>query len=97
MDGNSADATVFSITNSATTFTGNVGVTGIITGTSLVKSGGTSSEFLKADGTVDSNNYVESDATGISGATAITNIVSMSQASYDALGSYDASTIYYIV
>tara|TARA_B100001778_G_scaffold334912_2_gene348981 strand:- start:603 stop:4337 length:3735 start_codon:yes stop_codon:yes gene_type:complete len=60
VDGNSADDTVFSITNSATTFTGNVGVTGIITGTSLVKSGGTSSEFLKADGSVDSSTYLTS-------------------------------------
>ena len=33
-------------------------VTGTITGTSLVKSGGTSSQFLKADGSVDSSAYI---------------------------------------
>lgn len=60
VDGNSADATVFSITNSATTFAGNVGVTGIITGTSIIKSGGTSSQFLKADGSVDTSTYATS-------------------------------------
>ena len=68
-----------------------------LTATTLVKSGGTASQFLKANGTVDSNTYLQSDATGISGATAVTNIVYMSQADYNALGSYDSSTIYYIV
>lgn len=42
------------------------------------------------------NNYVESDVTGITGATAITNIVSLSQADYDALATKDASTLYVI-
>lgn len=32
-------------------------VSGIITADNFVKSGGTSSEFLKADGSADSNNY----------------------------------------
>ena len=39
-------------------FSGNVNSTGTITGTSLIKSGGTSSQFLKADGTVDSSTYL---------------------------------------
>lgn len=42
------------------------------------------------------NNYVESDVTGITGAVAITNIVSMTQAAYDALATKDASTLYII-
>ena len=39
---------------------------------------------------------VQSDVTGITGAVAVTNIVSISQANYDAISSPDASTIYYI-
>ena len=39
---------------------------------------------------------VQSDVTGITGAVAVTNIVSISQADYDAISSPDASTIYYI-
>ncbi len=39
---------------------------------------------------------VRSDATGITGASAIDNIVTISQADYDALGSYDAGTVYII-
>jgi len=42
-----------------TTSTG-VSVTGIITATSFSKSGGTSSQFLKADGSVDSSTYITS-------------------------------------
>ena len=39
---------------------------------------------------------VQSDVTGITGAVAVTNIVSISQADYDAISTPDASTIYYI-
>jgi hypothetical protein len=39
---------------------------------------------------------VRSDATGITGASAIDNIVTISQADYNALGSYDAGTVYII-
>ena len=42
------------------TGTGNVNLTGVITATSLVRSGGTSSQFLKADGSVDSSTYLTS-------------------------------------
>ena len=34
-----------------------ISITGSITGSSIIKSGGTSSQFLKADGTVDSSSY----------------------------------------
>ena len=37
-----------------------IDATGTITGTTLVKSGGTSSQFLKADGSVDSSTYLTS-------------------------------------
>ena len=42
------------------TGTGDINLSGIITATSFVKSSGTSSEFLKADGTVDSSTYLTS-------------------------------------
>jgi len=38
----------------------NLTVSGIVTATSFVKSGGTSSQFLKADGSVDSSTYITS-------------------------------------
>jgi len=41
--------------------------------------------------------YVESDATGITGATALTNIVKITQAGYNALSTKDPATVYYIV
>lgn len=70
VDGNVADDTVFSIVNSGATFnenldvlgalscSGTLGVGGTLTATTLVKSGGTSSQFLKADGSVDTNTYL---------------------------------------
>jgi len=39
---------------------GNAKFTGVVTATSFVKSGGTSSQFLKADGSVDTNTYLTS-------------------------------------
>jgi hypothetical protein len=41
--------------------------------------------------------YVASDVTGITGASGVNNIVQISQTDYDALGSYDQNTIYFIV
>jgi hypothetical protein len=49
--------TVGTIT-SGTWNAGPVTSNGTLTGNSIVKSGGTSSQFLKADGSVDENNYV---------------------------------------
>ena len=43
------------------TGTGDINFTGTLTATSVVKSGGTSSQFLKADGSVDSNTYLTSE------------------------------------
>ena len=45
----------------------------------------------------DLGNYVESDTTGITGADAVTNIVSLTQAEYDAIVTPNASTMYVIV
>jgi hypothetical protein len=42
------------------------------------------------------NNYIASNVTGIAGGVAITNIVSISQAAYDALATKNAATLYII-
>ena len=47
---------------SALTVQGDVSVSGIITSSSFVKTNGTSSQFLKADGSVDSNTYLTSES-----------------------------------
>lgn len=44
----------------------------------------------------DLGNYVPSNTTGITGATAVNNIVHISQADYDAIGTPDANTLYII-
>lgn len=41
--------------------------------------------------------YVESDTTGITGADQVTNMVTLTQAEYDAIGTPNASTVYFIV
>ena len=46
--------------NGTTKVTGAFTTTGNITGNKIIKSGGTSSQFLKADGSVDSNTYLTS-------------------------------------
>jgi len=51
--------------NARTTFTGgNITTSGSVTASSLIKSGGTSGQFLKADGSVDSNTYLTA-STGV--------------------------------
>jgi hypothetical protein len=40
--------------------------------------------------------FIESDPTGITGADAITNIVSLTQAEYDAIAEPDAATLYVV-
>ena len=71
----------------------NVNTTGIITANSFVKTGGTSSEFLKADGSVDSSTYLtaESDTldsvTGRGGVTSNNISVGMLTATAAVVGS----------
>ena len=55
------------------TGTGNFNVSGVITATTFVKSGGTSSQFLKADGTVDSNTYLTAEAQTLDGVLTLGN------------------------
>ena len=58
------------------TITGNSSITGILTATSFVKTGGTSSQFLKADGSSDGSSYIT--AIGISSAgTSIGNATTL--------------------
>ena len=40
---------------------------------------------------------VKSDTTGIANSSGVTNMVKISQTDYDALGSYDANTVYFII
>jgi hypothetical protein len=49
-------------------------VNGTLTATTLVKSGGTSSQFLKADGSVDSSTYLTAETNDLSAAVTWTNI-----------------------
>lgn len=51
-------------TSSTATIGGDTTITGEITATKLIKSGGTSAQFLKADGSVDSNTYATSSSLG---------------------------------
>lgn len=63
-------------------------LTGALTAASIIKSGGTSSQFLKADGSVDSNSYL----TG----TGIASIVAISESDYEALAIKNPTTLYIV-
>lgn len=92
------------------TGTGDINITGSgqfsskIQASSLVKTGGTSSQFLKADGSVDSSVYITGIAsnvvsnTTVGGANtvAVTNIVTITSGNYASLGSKNANTLYFI-
>lgn len=117
-------------------------VNGTMTATTVAKTGGASTEFLKADGSVDTNTYLTSvsnidttnfnssnlvsesdsiasndndttiptsaavkayadtklasDTSSVANSVAVNNVVLISQSNYDALGSYDANTLYFI-
>jgi len=69
-----------------------VGQTGIVTASSFVKSGGTSSQFLKADGTSDSSTYIT--AIGIqSGGVSIGNATTLNFIGAGNTFAVDGSTI----
>ena len=67
---NASGVSILGIVNSDNIFS-----TGIITATSFKKSGGTSSEFLKADGSVDSNTYLTTTGSGVNLTGIVTSIV----------------------
>lgn len=59
----------------------------------------TTGQILRWDGTnwTPSTPSIQSNTAGITGAVQVTNVVKMTQAAYDALGTYNASTLYVIV
>jgi hypothetical protein len=68
------------------TSAGNATVSGTVTGSSIIKSGGTSSQFLKADGSVDSNTYVTTDTTqSISGLKTFTSVITSTVSAGDSI------------
>ena len=74
-------------------FTGNQTITGNVTATTLIKSGGTSSQFLKADGSIDSNSYALASSTHnpvtigtANGLSLSTQVLSLGLASSDVTG-----------
>jgi hypothetical protein len=69
-------ATTASIATVAQGLTGTPNITvGVVTATSFVKSGGTSNQFLKADGSVDSGNYLTTTGSGANLTGIVTSIV----------------------
>ena len=60
-----------------------------VTATSFIRSGGTSSQFLKADGSVDSSTFAKS-------AQSDTTVWRGTQAEYDAIPTKSSTTIYFI-
>ena len=66
--------TLDSVTTRGRTTTNGISV-GLLTATSIVKSGGTSSQFLKADGSVDSSTYLTTTGNGINLTGIVTSIV----------------------
>lgn len=69
-------ATTASIATVAQGLTGTPNITvGVTTATSFVRSGGTSSEFLKADGSVDSSTYLTTSGSGTNLTGIVTSIV----------------------
>jgi hypothetical protein len=56
----------------------------------------TSGSYGDLSGTPDLTGFVESDPTGVTGADAITNVISLTQAEYDAIGAPNAATLYVV-
>lgn len=52
--------------------------------------------YVTVTGAVDLDTAVVSDPTGVTGADAVTNIISLTQAEYDAIGTPDSATLYFI-
>ena len=75
-DINVSYASTAGIATVAQGLTGTPNITvGVVTATSFVKSGGTSSEFLKADGSVDSSTYLTTTGSGTNLTGIVTSIV----------------------
>jgi len=57
----------------------------------------TTGAYGDLSGTPDLSAYIESDPSGITGADAVTNIISLTQAEYNAIGTPDAATLYVVI
>lgn len=73
----------------------NVDPAGVITALGLATVA-TTGDYSDLSGTPDLSAFVESDPTGVTGADAITNMMSLTQAEYDAIVTPNASTLYVI-
>ena len=67
----------FETTGYGVTVTGGAYISGVTTASSFVKEGGTSSQFLKADGSVDSNTYLTAEAQTLDGVLNLGNTSSL--------------------
>jgi len=67
-----------------------------LTGAPSLATVATTGAYSDLSGTPDLTKFVESDPTGVTGADAITNIISLTQAEYDAIGTKSTTTLYVI-
>jgi len=67
----------FETTGYGVTVSGGAYISGVTTASSFVKEGGTSSQFLKADGSVDSNTYLTTEAQSLDGVLGLGNTSSL--------------------
>lgn len=88
------------LNNKNITGIGDISIIGNITSSGFETPSGTSSQFLKADGSIDVNTYMTtgiiSDTGVAGGGSTVTNIVTISIADYSGLGSYHPTTIYFV-
>ena len=74
---NYSGSKVFETIGYGVSITGGGYYTGIVTASSFVKEGGTSSQFLKADGSVDTNTYLTAEAQSLDGVLGLGNTSSL--------------------
>ena len=72
-------------------------VSGLLPVKSIVGSGNINVSSVSGNFNISSSGLVKSDISGIAGASGVYNIVTISQANYDALASKDPNTIYFII
>jgi hypothetical protein len=94
---NSQTADIQQWQNSSSTVLAKVDVSGNLTAASIIKSGGTSSQFLKADGSIDSSAYLTSESDPVFTGSEAYTITSTDTSNWDtAYGWGDHSTVGYL-
>lgn len=68
----------------------------LLTARTVINDNATDAESRMTTNTTNIAGKVSSDPTGVTGADAVTNIMSLTQSEYDAIGTPDASTFYII-